>query len=602
MHRTLIALLCLTPVATATAADHPISITEANVFVTQNRANVQLHLFAEDLNLFHDLESDNFDVFHADELKRGIEEHKSFLADNFIIRDAAGEVLKGSLVNLQQFEMPEDGIPAGDLMNYKLMYQFEYQFEEPPEFLTFETRLSDPDFLIPSEAKLILKQSGNEAVYTQALKLGEPHTAPRFDWTNPGVGEDATQAEWDAWFEKQRTATLGITSYGSVYSFIYVTDYEVRHEILVPLATLASIFEIKRADESWLEIDEQDAARERVKKYFGTGIPVTIDGVEVQPVFDRIDFYGLNLRDFAQRAPERRVSMASGRIGVIMSYSTKGTPSEVKVQWTQKRYAPSMNKIDATVIAFDEMKKHRFSRFGTNQSNTYTWQNPGLAPRPEISTIVSRLPPKPELTVRPVAWASLGAGGLLFLLFVRKVGGKALIALLLGGGLAAATWSDARQIESPFEQPVPVADTEARQVFETLHRNVYRAFDYGVEDEVYDALDASVSGELLKDVYLDVRKSLVVREEGGAAARIREVEYIDGERVAGEPPLAWPNFRFRSTWQVSGTIEHWGHIHERVNEFEGIFTVTLEGSDWKLTEFEIVGEKRVKSKTRPRKF
>ncbi len=94
----------------------------------------------------------------------------------------------------------------------------------------------------------------------------------------------------------------------------------------------------------------------------------------------------------------------------------------------------------------------------------------------------------------------------------------------------------------------------------------------------------------------------MVREEGGAAARIREVSYIKGERVNGNTGLEWPNFRFQSTWQVSGTIEHWGHIHERVNEFEGIFAVALEGDHWKLTSFEIVGEKRVKSKTRPRKF
>ena len=188
---------------------------------------------------------------------------------------------------------------------------------------------------------------------------------------------------------------------------------------------------------------------------------------------------------------------------------------------------------------------------------------------------------------------------------MRKLGAKSLLLLLVGGGVATATWSRSEQIDSPFEEPEVVSSEDSKQVFETLHRNVYRAFDYGTEDEVYSALDASISGELLKDVYLNIRKSLEVREQGGAAARIRSVDYKSGDVEKEKdqqrsPP--WPGYKFKSTWQVSGTIEHWGHIHERINEFEGVFTVALEGEDWKLTEFEIVDEKRIRSKTRPRKF
>ncbi len=285
-----------------------------------------------------------------------------------------------------------------------------------------------------------------------------------------------------------------------------------------------------------------------------------------------------------------------------------------------------MQKIHAVIIAFDEFKKFRFSRFGNGKP--FEWTNPGREPRPEISAIAASHPPRPKLTVRPVAYGGLGIGLLCFLAGLKRFGWKAAIVLLIGASTAVATWSNTKTIDSPFDQPKPLSDQAAQTVFETLHRNVYRAFDYGTEDEVYDALAASVSGDLLKDVYLNIRKSLEVREQGGAMARISEVRYgtvvskeievdsKDGQKktrnvseflpepgsIVPDKKLAWPSFRYRSSWTVSGSIEHWGHIHERANQFDGIFTVELEGSDWKITDFEIVDEKRIKAQTRARKF
>ena len=60
---------------------------------------------------------------------------------------------------------------------------------------------------------------------------------------------------------------------------------------------------------------------------------MAIDGETIQPAFDRIDFYGLDLRDFAMQAEKRPVSMANGRVGIIMSYRTNGTPQTVDVTW-----------------------------------------------------------------------------------------------------------------------------------------------------------------------------------------------------------------------------------------------------------------------------
>ena len=227
----------------------------------------------------------------------------------------------------------------------------------------------------------------------------------------PVLNQDDSDEDWSKWFEEQREKTLGITSYSSVYSFIYITDYEVRHEVLIPLATLTTLIDLPRREESFLDVDEQELAAERIEEFFSIGNPVTIDGIEVQPVFDRIDFYGLDLRDFAMQAEKRKVSMANGRVGLIMSYSTKGAPTEVAVTWD--KFNNVIKTVDAVVFAGDAVEKTQFSMFLTD--NTYRWEAPDRPPLPEITGLSAEINPAdyepPQLSI-PLFSAGAAAGRL----------------------------------------------------------------------------------------------------------------------------------------------------------------------------------------------
>ena len=89
-----------------------------------------------------------------------------------------------------------------------------------------------------------------------------------------------------------------------------------------------------------------------------------------------------------------------------------------------------------------------------------------------------------------------------------------------------------------MELPNPLAekpkfefsDEDATQVFAQLHKNMFRAFDYQDESDVYDALSKSVDGELLRQLYLDINQSLKVKEQGGAIARVNEVNLLEGQK------------------------------------------------------------------------
>ena len=271
---------------------------------------MRLSCFAEDLELLQGVEALQDGFYENEELVDATKDHAEYLGEKIVLRNADGELMVPKLVEIIDIEIPDERIKAGSLMNYKMGFVFEYRYEKPPEFITIEQKMVADGALLPSEFKILMKQAGSDSPYMHMMKPEQPETF-QFDWEKPILSQNASEKEWEEWFTEQREKNLGITSYSSVYSFIYITRHEVRHEVLIPLATLATFIDFERADPSFLDVEEQAAAGEKVKKFFSIGNPVRIDGVEVAPVFDRIDFYGLDLRDFC--CPSREAKNQHGQ-------------------------------------------------------------------------------------------------------------------------------------------------------------------------------------------------------------------------------------------------------------------------------------------------
>ena len=556
-------------------------------------------MFAEDLILFQGLEPNDQDRLIPEDLKRGLEDHKKFLLEKISLRDGNGELYKGQITDMKPFEIPADGIAASDMMQHTATYEIEVLFAMPPEFLTIQQDITDANSIVPSEMSLNIHQAGTGLNFTERLLPGGSTTV-RFDWKQE-LAEDASDEEWDSWFEKQREATLGITSYSSVYSFIYIEPVEMRHEILIPLATLATILPIKHQDPAFVEIGEQDAIREQIRNWLKDQNPVVINGTRIIPEFTRIDFYSLNLSDFAAQAAAQKVSMASGRVGIIMTYKTPDDSiRDVSQSWST--FYSTMTKVPAVVIAYpSSMSKFEFSRFNTAEDNTLTWKcKPEDLPK-QISSVDAVYSPKP--TMRLLAGsAALAAAALLLLKKTSATVGRVTAGVLLI--VAVVAWKPLSvEIDHPWKSPEELSPDQAKNVFTALHSGLYRSLDFGTEDRIYDALAQTVDGELLEDLYLQLRQSLELRDQGGAIARIRSVEYDAGAAVARkESVVPWPGFQYKSTWTVSGTVEHWGHVHERQNQFDAVFTIEPREGHWKITRMDVAGQSQKSARTTLRKF
>ena len=594
-------VLSSTGVTLASAAlRHPISVTETDVFVTRTRAIVRIQLFAEDLILFQGLEPNDVDVVSPEDLKRGLEQHKQFLLDKVTLRDARGEPYSGGITDLKPFEIPDVGIAVSDMMLHTATYQLEFPFDEPPEFLTIQQDISDANYIFPSEMKLSVHQTGTDLTFTDSLKAGGSATL-RFDWANTPLSDDASDEEWEKWFQKQREATLGITSYSSVYSFIYIEPAEVRHEVLIPLASLKSILPLKHQEPSFIEVSEQEAVRDLIRDWLRDVNPTRINDQMLAPEFTRIDFYGLDLKDFAQQAEQRRVSLANGRVGIIMTYRT-GDDMVRSATLTWDKFHSTIRKIESVILSYpDGTQKFEFSRFNKPEDNIFSWKCPEENFPVIASAIPAHIPQTPQLRL-PVVSMTL----VLFAMLTTIVGrSKSRLGLSAGFLMAAAIASPFASfpIDNPFRQAPEIEQQQAVDLLTKLQGNMYRALDFGNEERVFDVLETAIDGPLLEDVYLQMRKSLEVREQGGAVARVRSISYDDvvyQQRSDSSPQ--WPGFSCRSTWTVAGTVEHWGHIHERQNQFEAQFAVEPRDGFWKITRMEIENQQQKSQRTTVRKF
>ncbi len=587
---------------TMSSCAHPISVTRTHVYVTREKVAAKLDVFVEDLFLFHNLKPNDRDFLEPDVIREGIEKHQQFLLERFVIRDVHGDRLPGTLVGVQQAEMDPEGIALAELMAHQITFEIEYPLDDAPEFLTFSQHLVDDTSPVPAEMQLRVKQENAGTTHHEVLYPDTPQTI-RFSWDNPPLPPDASEDAWDQWYQRQEEETLGITSYSSVYSFLYIDDYEVRHEILVPLLTLEESVLIARATDAFLEVDEQDAASRQIAAFFTAGNPLEVDGVRVQPVVERIDFYGLDFKDFARRAERRRVSMANARVGVILSYRIEGAPETVQVTWD--RFNQFIWTVNMTVYAYEDTHRVALSRVGNE--NSYRWTNPGRTLPPPQRPVQAELPPAPRLSLPMASLVCLACLPLVIILLWRQcaMAKSYIFATALVLCCATAVWPFGRSdVPNPIAPTPELSTSQAQVVFAKLHENIYRAFDYRDESRIYDTLAVSVAGPLLRDLYLQIRGGLEMQEQGGAVSRVRKVEMIEGEKVdlPSSPGSKGHGFGYHCRWTVEGTVEHWGHVHARTNAYEAVFRVEPRDGVWKITDMEVLNEERLQFETSVRRL
>jgi len=144
-------------------------------------------------------------------------------------------------------------------------------------------------------------------------------------------------------------------------------------------------------------------------------------------------------------------------------------------------------------------------------------------------------------------------------------------------------------LEIPYWKKEMFSTPEAEELLGELLKNTYRAFDFREESDIYDKLAISNEGELLSEVYLQTKKSMVIENQGGIQAKVKEISVLDVVEVDSDKP----GLAYECQWRVGGTVGHWGHIHRRTNQYRAIVNIIPVSGVWKMNGLDIIEEIRL---------
>jgi len=407
------------------------------------------------------------------------------------------------------------------------------------------------------------------------------------------------QLDWaDPWYSRFENKALKRWQQSGLMTFLYIEPYEVRHETLVRVKDMESWIDLGLKGKEFIEVDEFESLKKRISEFLLKHSKVLIDGKPFRPILDRTSFVKYTMtRTFFIDQPER-MPLNTAMLGVIITYLTKSIPQEVTVDWDL--FSDRIQKVPTNAVD----PAGPFPSYVTPDENMFIWKN--FLKNYKMPTVA-------EVRVDDaIARLAIPVGSLLCILILipvvwqmsrRRKNNQSiglqigLVAVLIAGCIALYPFLHV-SIARPAVMAPKLANKEAVGILQSLLKNIYRSFDFREEEDIYDRLATSVTGDLLAEIYLQNRKSLVVTQAGGAQAKVKEVKILD---VAVEPlddrPLA---LMFRSKWTAMGTVGHWGHIHIRQNQYDANITVEPVDGAWKITDLELLEEKRIDPYAKPK--
>ncbi len=561
----------------------------AEIYVMNDHVKLVLEVYVGDLEVFADLVPDTF--FNQTPADRPDESARirRFAEERFQFITGAGEKLPAELVLVEPRQRVDRRSPFAGMINpftrqrtpeapadKRVLYaELRYPFDGKPKELTMAP---------PLDAQGNAEASIGFIVYHKSV--------PVIDFRYLGAPAKLSLDWEDPWYSKFDNPNLKRHHKSALMSFLYVEPYEVRHEILTRVRDLEAWMDLGLRDDEYIEVDELDLLKQRIGEFLLSRNPVLIDGQALKPILDRMSYVKVALTGIQLIETPERLEVSTAIVGVIITYLTDGMPQEVTVDWDL--FTDQVQRVPAT--ATDPAGP--LPTYLTPDDKLHTWTNylkNYQLPRVEEITVSNELT-RLSLPVLSLL-CLLGLVPVVWRLRRHKTRGQALwmpatVGVLLLAGTAAAF---------PYRVGVPVpgalaptmSHDQARLLLTSLLKNVYRAFDFRQEEDVYDKLAFSVSGDLLNEIYLQNRKSFAVKKAGGAQARVKEVEILDLDVQRAEESALAHDFKVR--WTAMGSVGHWGHTHIRKNLYEARIRVEAESGNWSITGLELLDEQRIDS-------
>ena len=390
------------------------------------------------------------------------------------------------------------------------------------------------------------------------------------------------QLDWnDPWYTKFSNRSLRRNYFAPMSGFIYVEPYEVRKEIILRPKDLQHWLDLGLDGKTIIPAADQAELKRRVGEFLRAHHKVLIDGQVIEPELARINFLERTLRTSKVIDPPVDLDLNAAILGAIFVYPTvEPLPQQVTMEWDLFN-----DKIQLVpVSAVDQAGP--LPSFLEPDYAILEWQN--FLKNPELPTLTElRAPPsETQLMASYLRWILLIITLWLFWRWLARGEGGA---SRMQPGVTAISAAVLTGLSFWLGSAVRLSDEASLELVGGVLHNVYRAFDFRDEGQIYDVLDQTVTGDLLTDIYLETRRGLELANQGGARAKVKDIEIIDLQAVAVNDGAIEADV----TWRVAGSVGHWGHVHERKNQYEAQLTIAPVDGVWKLTDMEVLSEERL---------
>jgi len=540
--------------------------TIAEIYVGDEEILVDFEVGLNDLEAFNNLLPDEIYADLGNAPVPVAERTPKFFSEDFLLIPDDGEPLSGRVIGMgpepriQRDSVTGEPLPvAAEDPEMVIRIQLVYQLPETPASLTIGT---GPDMRKASIGYVAYHKS----VAVNDFRFLTPVQTLLLDWDDP-------------WYTRFNSKTLRRTYFAPMSGFIYVEPYEVRKEIIVRPKDLQHWIDLGLAGRDSIPVDIQDEIKSKVGEFLRDKQHVTIDGESIEPMLTRINFLDRSLTTSMVIDPPRELPIDSAVLGVIFVYPTvEPLPQLVTMDWDL--FNDKIQLIPASAVD----QAGALPTYLDPDYPALEWQN--FLKNPDLPTLLEIGAP-PNILEQAAVYLRWLFGLAAIYCFIqiarlqsRPRPGISAGLLLALTGMAFSFWLAGDAVMSK---------QRAEPIVSGLLHNVYRAFDFRAEEDIYDVLDQSVTGDLLADIYLETRRGLELANQGGARAKVKAVELTELDIEDGDNG----GFIAAATWTVGGSVGHWGHIHERRNQYRARLVIEpLEGS-WKLTGLTIEEEIRL---------
>ena len=537
--------------------------TIAEFFITEDGVAVELEIGLEDIAAFGNLLPDEIYEKLAGPPLSLRERLERFFRHDFTIEADGGPPLEGRLIEIgprpriQRDDITGEPLADPDAEQIAVFARLEYRLEGRPSRLT----LHAPNTGEPASVGFV--------AYHRRIPINDFRYLTR---------SQEIQLDWsDPWYSSFSSRNLRRQYAAPMSGFLYVEPYEVRKEIILRPKDLQDWIDLGLAERNTIPKEMQPELLRSIGEFLRHHQRVEIDGRRIEPELARVNFLERTLRTSRVISEPMDLDIDSAVVGVIFVYPIdEPLPQHVTMEWDL--WNDRIQRVPGSAV--DEAGP--LPTFLEPDSPVLEWRN--FLKHPTLPTLQILAPPPGGLSrmAHHARWPLLFAAALALLATLRprrsRVTGAAVVLLV---GLAAGSFALGRGAR--------LSDARARELVSGLLHNVYRAFDFRQEEQSYDVLARSVDGDLLAQIYLETRRGLELANQGGARAKVKQIELQELTREAA--PAG--GLTASATWTVIGSVGHWGHIHQRQNQYQARLHVAPIEGEWKLVGLDILEEKRL---------